>query len=81
MQVLKTEHNSQRGSVFALLCGVVVIFAIVNIDKVVAVILIIVTLCGQSNRKSFCAQLFKLPAWFISYVHYYFTVVDFYAVS
>ena len=38
MQVLKMEHNSQRGSVFALLCGVVAIFAIVNIDKVVAVI-------------------------------------------
>ena len=42
MQVLKAEHNSQRGSVFALLCGVVAIFAIVNIDKVVAVILTIV---------------------------------------
>ena len=42
MQVLKTEHNSQRGSVFALLCGVVAVFAIVNIDKLVAVILIIV---------------------------------------
>lgn len=39
MQVLKTEHNSQRGSVFALLCGVVVIFAIVNIDKVIAMML------------------------------------------
>ena len=38
MQVLKAEHNSQRGSVFALLCGVVAIFAIVNIDKVLTIV-------------------------------------------
>lgn len=34
LQVLKVEHDSQKGSIFALLVAIAVVFAIVNIEKV-----------------------------------------------
>ena len=33
------EHDSQKGSIFALLCAVAVVFAIVNVEKVLHFVL------------------------------------------